>query len=133
MLRYYTINFELATAEVDIERTHRIRKPRDVGQKSRPIIVKFVRYNDRKNVFNTACDKNGRILILDADLNDTNFLLINFYKSNLEFEQLSTFFSLQKLLGKFDDYSKKIIAFESDFSLIFDQKFNPSGRKTVLK
>ena len=52
MLRYYTINFELATAEVDIERTHRKRKPRDVGQKSRPIIVKFVRYNDRKNVFN---------------------------------------------------------------------------------
>ena len=111
MLRYYTINFELATAEVDIERTHRIRKPRDVGQKSRPIIVKFVRYNDRKNVFNTACDKNGRILILDADLNDTNFLLINFYNSNSEFEQLSTFFSLQKLLGKFDDYSKKTHCF----------------------
>ena len=104
---YYTIHFELATTEVDIERTHRIRKPRDVGQKSRPIIVKFVRYNDRKNVFNTACDRNGRILILDADLNDTNFLLINFYNSDSEFQQLSTFFSLQKLLGKFDYYSKK--------------------------
>ena len=83
MLRYYTIHFELAITGVDIERTHRIGKPRDVGQKSRPIIVKFVRYNDRENVFNTAFDKNGRILILDADLNDTNFLLINFYKSNL--------------------------------------------------
>ena len=85
MLCYYTIHFELAITEVDIERTHRIGKSRDFGQKSRPIIVKFVRYNDRKNVFNTACDKNGRILILDADLNDTNVLLINFYNSNSEF------------------------------------------------
>ena len=83
MLCYYTIHFELVITEVDIERTHRIGKPRDVGQKSRPIIVKFVRYNDRKNVFNRACDKNGRILILD--LNDTNVLLINFSNSNSEF------------------------------------------------
>ena len=58
-------------------------------------------------VVNTANDKNGRILILDAALNDTNFLLINFYNSNSESEQLSTFSGLQKLLVKFDDYSKK--------------------------
>ena len=31
---------------------------------------------------NTVCDNIGRILILDAELNDTNFLLINFYDSN---------------------------------------------------
>ena len=60
-------------------------------------------------VVNTACDKNGRILILDAELNDTNFLLIKFYNSNSESEQLSTFSSLQKLLGKLDDYSKKTL------------------------
>ena len=49
-----TINehLELAITEVDIECTHRIGKRRYVGQKSRPILVKFVRYNDRKNVFN---------------------------------------------------------------------------------
>ena len=63
-------------------------------------------------VVNTACDKNGRILILDAEVNDTNFLLINFYNSNSESEQLSTFSSLQKLLVKFDDYSKKILFLE---------------------
>ena len=60
-------------------------------------------------VVNTVCDKNGRILILDAELNDTNFLLISFYNSNSESEQLSTFSSLQKLLGKLDDYSKKTL------------------------
>ena len=58
-------------------------------------------------VVNTACDKNGRILILDAELNDTNFLLINFYNSNTESEKLSTFSTLQKLLEKLDDYNKK--------------------------
>ena len=47
-------------------------------------------------VVNTACDKNGQILILDAELNGTNFLLINFYNCNTESEQLSTFSTLQK-------------------------------------
>ena len=55
-------------------------------------------------VVNTALDKNGRMLILDAELNGTNFLLINFYNSNKESEQLST---LLKLLEKYDDYNKK--------------------------
>ena len=32
-------------------------------------------------VVNTACNKNGRILILDDKLNDKNFSLINFYNS----------------------------------------------------
>ena len=38
---------------------------------------------------------------------DTNILLISFYNSSSESEQLSTFSSLQKLLVKFDDISKK--------------------------
>ena len=45
----------------------------------------------------TACDKNRRILILNAKLNDTNS------------EQLSTFSTLKKLLEKVDDYNKKKI------------------------
>ena len=78
-------------------------------------------------VVNTACDKNGRILILDAELNGTNFFLINFYNSNIEPEQLSTFSTLQKLLEKFDDYNKKNIVFGGNFNLIFDCKFDASG------
>ena len=58
-------------------------------------------------VVNTTCDKNGRILIIDAQLNGRNFFLINFYNSNTESEQLSTFSTLQKLLETFDDYNKK--------------------------
>ena len=49
-----TINehLELSITEADIDLIHRIGKPRDAGQKSRATIVKFVRYNDRKSVFN---------------------------------------------------------------------------------
>ena len=52
------------------------------------------------------------MLILDAELNGINVLLINFYNFNTESEQLSTFFTLQELLAKFDDYNKKILFLE---------------------
>ena len=47
-LCFATINehLELSITAADIEHTHWIGKPRDSGQKSRPIS-----YNDRKNVF----------------------------------------------------------------------------------
>ena len=36
----------------DIDRTHRIGKPKNNG-KPRPVIIKFVRYNDRKKIFSS--------------------------------------------------------------------------------
>ena len=63
---------------------------------------------------------------------DTNILLISFYNSSSESEQLSTFSSLQKLLVKFDDISKKNIIFGGDFNVIFDQKFDASGGNPIL-
>ena len=84
-------------------------------------------------VVNTACNKNGRILILDAELNGANFFLISFYNSNTESEQLSTFPTLQKLLETFDDYNKKNIVFGGDFNLIFDCKLDASGGNPILK
>ena len=46
-------SLELSINKTDIEctRTHQIGTMRGAGQKSRPIIVKFVKYNYRKNVF----------------------------------------------------------------------------------
>ena len=63
-------------------------------------------------VVNTTCNKNGQIPILHAELNNTNVLVINFYNSNTESEELSTFSTLQKLLEKVDDYIKKILFLE---------------------
>ena len=68
-----TINelLELAATEADIEHTHRIGKPKDVCQKSRPIIVKFVRYNDRKNVFNKKKKLKGKNISITQSLTAT--------------------------------------------------------------
>ena len=45
-----------------------------------------------KKVFirNKLSDNDGRILILDADIDDENFILINLYNPNTEAEQLKT-------------------------------------------
>ena len=51
------------------------------------------------------------ILILNAALNSTNFLLISFYNSNTESEELSTFSTLQKLFEKVDNYNQKKYCF----------------------
>ena len=42
---------EINLTEVAIDRTHRIGDPKKKKKKARPIIVKFVRYYDRKEVF----------------------------------------------------------------------------------
>ena len=89
-------------------------------------------------VVNTACNKNGRILILDAELNDTDFLLISFYYSDSESEQLPTFYTLQKLLEKVDDCNEKILFLEV-ILMFFDCKFDAavgnliSTMKSLLK
>ena len=53
-------------------------------------------------VVNIAYDNNGRMpdLIHNAEMNSKNFLLISFYNSNTEPEELSTFSTLQTLLEK---------------------------------
>ena len=62
---------ELSITEADIERTHRIGKPKDAGQKLRPIIVKFVRYNDRKNIFNRKNKLKGKNIAITESLTAT--------------------------------------------------------------
>ena len=54
-----------------ITSAHRIGNPRDVGQKLRPIIVKFVRYNDRKTVFNRKKKLKGKNMSITESLTAT--------------------------------------------------------------
>ena len=43
---------DIKITDNDIDRTHRIGKTKSNG-KSKPVIIKFVRYNDRKKIFST--------------------------------------------------------------------------------
>ena len=45
-------------------------------------------------------DNDGRILILDVDIDDENFILINLYNPNTEAEQFKTFSKLMEMLTK---------------------------------
>ena len=43
-------------------------------------------------------DDHDRILIVDANMSDQNFVLINFYNANTESEQINTICELNQLL-----------------------------------
>ena len=77
-------------------------------------------------------DENGRILIIEAKINEYNFIVINIYNSNTESEQLKTFSILQNMLDNIEISNKEIV-FEGDFSLIFDCKLETNCRNQVLK
>ena len=89
---YATINenLELPITEADIERTHWIGKPRDTGQKSRPFIVKFVRYNDRKNVFNRKKKLKGKNIAITESLTATQMKKLNKVREIYDFKNVWT-------------------------------------------
>ena len=68
-----------------------------------------------------ASDRHGRILIIEALTDDTEFVSINLYNTNTENDQLSTFSELTNLLENFDLTKNKPIIFASDFNLFLDR------------
>ena len=51
--------------------------------------------------------RSGRILIAEALIDDTEFILINLYNANTENDQLTTFLEVKNLLENFDLTKKK--------------------------
>ena len=61
-------------------------------------------------VKNKVRENDGTVLILDATINSSDYLLINFYNANTEREQLTTMKNLNNLLKDFEDFhDKKVI------------------------
>ena len=78
-------------------------------------------------------DNDGRVLILDATINGSDYLLINFYNANTEREQLTTIKNLNNLLKDFEDFHDKKVIFVGDFNLIFDKNLESAGGSLLLK
>ena len=57
----------------------------------------------KKRLYN----ENGRILILEPLIDDSEFILINFYSANTESEQIQIFNELNMLLSNLDLSSEK--------------------------
>ena len=65
------------------------------------------------NVKKQETDKEGRILILDVSVNDSEYILINLYNANTEKEQINVFSNMFALLKKFDINKKTCRVLES--------------------
>ena len=64
-------------------------------------------------------DNNGRIIVLEAEIDDEIFLLINLYNPNTEAEQVKTLCELEQMLDVFSLDSYKNILFAADFITVF--------------
>ena len=82
---------------------------------------------DKKN------DENGRILILDVMVDETNFVIVNIYNSNTETEQVTTLLDLGKMSETVKDLSDKYIVLVGDFNFFFDTSLGSYRSKPTLK
>ena len=75
-------------------------------------------------------DDHGRIRIVDANIDDQNFVLINFYNANTESEQINTICEFYQLLDHcYLDSTKKVVH-AGDFNLFFESlRGNPTPKK----
>ena len=65
-------------------------------------------------------DKEGRILILNVSINDSEYFLINFCNANTENEQIDVLSSLFELLEEFDISLTKQLVMADGFHLFFN-------------
>ena len=82
---------------------------------------------------NKRPENDGSILILDVNIDDKNFILINLYNPKTEAEQLKTFSKLMEMLTKLSLTQNDNIIRAGDFSLLFNVKLESYGGKSVFK
>ena len=60
--------------------------------------------------------KNGRVLILDVKVHETNFVLVSIYNPNTEIEQVAILLDLDKILETIKDLNDRNIVLVGDFN-----------------
>ena len=70
-------HLDLDIKDRDIDRTHRIGNPRNTDVKPRPIIIKLVRYNDRKKIFGSKKKLKGKMVAITESLMVTRMKNLN--------------------------------------------------------
>ena len=81
-----------------------------------------VAYVGSKSFFlsNQIADKNGRLLLIEAILDEVKFVLINIYNSNTESQQLLTLTESRRILQNVDDIGNKNMKMgEGGYIIIF--------------
>ena len=102
-------HLDLDINDRDINRTHRIGNPRNADEKPRPIIIKLVRYNDRKKIFDSKKKLKGKKIAITESLMITCMKKLNEARERYNFKNVWT--SDRKILYK--DGSGKIKVYYS--------------------
>ena len=78
-------------------------------------------------------DKNGRILILDVNIDEIRYVLVNIYNANTEVEQVQVLSELCELRKNIHFSKENRIVLAGDLNVIFDSKVETKGGKLSLK
>ena len=89
--------------------------------------------NEQHSILKKVADKNGRFLILEIEIGNKIFILINLYNANFQADQVKTLSELDVALNDFDLCPSKSIIFGGDFNVIFNKNMNAKGGNPDLK
>ena len=78
-------------------------------------------------------DKNGRILILDVNIDEIRYVLVNIYNANTEVEQVQVLSELSELMKNINFSKENRIVLAGDLNVFFDSKLETKGGKPSLK
>ena len=78
-------------------------------------------------------DKKGRVLVLDARIDNFDFLLINIYNANTEKEQVSVLNELTTILSNFENIHNHNVFLAGDFNIFCNASLDAKGGAPILK
>ena len=78
-------------------------------------------------------DKKRRVLVLDARIDDFDFLLINIYNADTDKEQVSVLNKLTTILSSFENIHNHDVILEGDFNIFFNASLDAKGGTPTLK
>ena len=95
----------------------------------------FYSYFGSKSVTVTKeiSDNSGRILVLQVNINDEIYLLVNLYNSKTKPELLETLHKLETILLKFDANEYNHVIFSGDFNVFFNASLEATSGNAKLK
>ena len=77
-------------------------------------------------------DSKGRILMLKSVIQNSTYLLINFYNSNTQQQQVDTLKEVSSMLGQIDLDSEYKLIWGGDFNFYFDLSLEADGGKPSI-
>ena len=85
------------------------------------------------NITKEFTDQNGRYIVLQVDIQENPYVLINYYAPNLETQQVSVLDELTKVLSNLELKENTNLILGGDFNLILNLKLDADGGNPTLK